>query len=100
MVELDDVFTHRGRFVPIERWARMVTEAFDQLYEDGAVNGRLLVLNIHPYIIGQPFRIGYLDGVLRHIVGHDGVWKATGSEIVEWYLNETEGVQDSARQGG
>lgn len=89
MLELDEVFTHRGRTVPIDLWSRMVTEAFDRLHQDGADSGRLLVLNLHPYLIGQPYRIKYLDQALGHIMGRQGVWAATGREIVEWYLRQT-----------
>jgi peptidoglycan/xylan/chitin deacetylase (PgdA/CDA1 family) len=81
----DDVITLRERSIPVQGWARIVQEAFDRLYEDGAETGRLLVLNLHPYLIGQPFRIKYLDEALRHVLGHDAVWAATGSEIVDWY---------------
>jgi allantoinase len=89
-VELDDVFTHTVRSIPIQRYATMITEAFDRLYADGAVSGRLLVLNLHPTRIGQPFRIKYLDLALGHIMRHQGVWVATGREIVDWYVNQTE----------
>ena len=88
-VELDEVFAHRGRFIPASRWAQMVIEAFDRLHEDGAASGRLLVLNLHPWIIGQPFRIKYLKQALSHIVRRTGVWTATGNEIVDWYLKNT-----------
>lgn len=84
-LDADVVVTHRLRGVPMGRWLRIVTEAFDRLYEDGAKSGRLLVLNLHPYLIGQPFRIGYLRRALAHILAHDGVWRATAGEIVDWY---------------
>jgi hypothetical protein len=89
-VELDDVFTHTVRSIPIQRYATMITEAFDRLYADGAVTGRLLALNLHPTRIGQPFRIKYLDLALGHIMRHQGVWAATGREIVDWYVNQAE----------
>jgi hypothetical protein len=44
-----------------------------------------MALNLHPWLIGQPFRIGYLDRALGHIMRRGGVWAATGSEIVDWY---------------
>ena len=88
MLELDEVYTHRGRTVPINIWSQMVREAFDRLHQDGADSGRLLVLNLHPYLIGQPYRAKYLDQALGHIMGQQGVWAATGSEIVEWYLSQ------------
>ena len=46
---------------------------------------RLMVLTLHPFLIGQPFRIGVLDAALAHIAGQGGVWMATGSEIIDWY---------------
>ena len=89
--ELDDVVAHRERGVPMDGWLRIVTESFDRLYEDGAESGRLLVLNVHPYLIGQPFRIKYLDRALSHMLGRKGVWVATGREIVDWYRASTTG---------
>ena len=82
--DLDDTYTHWGRLIPIMRYSQMIQEAFDKLYEDGAQSGRLLVLNLHPWLIGQPFRSKYLDEALAYVCRHHGVWKATGREIVEW----------------
>ncbi|MBI4337196.1 MAG: polysaccharide deacetylase family protein [Chloroflexi bacterium] len=88
MLELDDVFTHWNRRVTIMRWEQLVREAFDTMYVDGARGGRLLTLNLHPFLIGQPFRIKYLDQALEHIFKRGGVWKATGGEIVNWFLQQ------------
>ena len=63
----------------------MVTDTFDVLYREGAETGRLMVINIHPWLMGQPFRSKYLDQALGHICERDGVFKATGSEITDWY---------------
>jgi hypothetical protein len=38
------------------------------------------------YLIGTPNRIGALDSALKYICGHEDVWKATGTEIVDAYL--------------
>jgi peptidoglycan/xylan/chitin deacetylase (PgdA/CDA1 family) len=45
----------------------------------------MMVFNLHPWIIGQPWRIRHLDQVLGHISAHAGVWKTTAGEIVNWY---------------
>ena len=84
--ELDDVYMLRERGVSVQSWRLMAIEAFERLYQDGKTTGRLFVLNLHPYLIGQPFRIKYLDEVVRHAVSRAGVWKATGRDIVDWYL--------------
>ena len=85
MLELDDIVALWDRRVPIDRYAQMLKESFDTLYQDGEQTGRLMVLNLHPWLIGQPFRIGYLNDALGHMVRRSGVWAATGSQIIDWY---------------
>jgi allantoinase len=63
----------------------MIRETFETLHREGTNNGRLLALNLHPWLIGQPFRIGCLDTALGHIMRHGDVWAATGSEAIDWY---------------
>lgn len=88
LLEMDDLFTHGINRTSIWRWAQVVEEGFDCLYEEGAQQGRLLTLNLHPWLIGQPHRIKYLDQALGYITRHEGVWKATGSEIVDYYRSQ------------
>ena len=85
MLELDDVIAMAHRRVNVDRYANMLTESCDVLYENGSDNGRLLVLNLHPWLIGQPFRINYLDEALSTIMNKPLIWAATGSEVTNWY---------------
>ena len=85
ILDLDDVFALRDRRFPVDGYARYLKEAFDRIYRDAAKSGRLLVLTIHPYLMGQPFRIGYLDDALHHVMRRKGVWTASAGEIVDWY---------------
>ena len=85
MLELDDVIAMAHRRVNVDRYANMLTESCDVLYENGSDNGRLLVLNLHPWLIGQPFRINYLDEALSTIMKKPLIWTATGSEVTNWY---------------
>lgn len=68
-----------------ESWYRMVCDQFDTLYAEGAKNGRVMTIPLHPFVIGLPFRIKYLDKALEYICSRDGVWKATGSEIADHF---------------
>ena len=86
---LDDVNALWERHIDIDRYGAMIAETFDTLYLEGADNARLLVLNLHPFLIGQPFRIAALDSALAHIGKHDALWKATGAQIVEHYRSVT-----------
>ncbi|MCH2505730.1 MAG: polysaccharide deacetylase family protein, partial [Dehalococcoidia bacterium] len=85
MLELDYVHAMADRKVTMDRYSLMLREGFDAMYEDGATNGRVMVLHLHPWLIGQPFRIGCLDEALAHMVRRQGVWAATGGEITDWY---------------
>ena len=82
---LDDINALWDRRIDIDRYGEMIQETFETLYREGADNGRLLVLNVHPFLIGQPFRIGRLDAALDRIVERQSVWAATGSEIIDSY---------------
>ena len=85
MLELDDNHALWERRVPIDRYSQLLTESVEILCRDGAENGRLLVLNLHPWLIGQPFRIGFLDTALQVMTAGPDVWAAHGSAIVDWF---------------
>jgi peptidoglycan/xylan/chitin deacetylase (PgdA/CDA1 family) len=85
LLELDDVHAMWERQVPVERYGQMLQQSFWQLYRDGASNGRLLVLHLHPWLSGQPFRIRHLDQALEAISRCQGVWAAQGQAICDWY---------------
>src|ERR1700736_272252 len=82
---LDDNYIHLHGRRTIKEVILLWREWFDGLYADGATTGRLMVLHLHPWIMGQPWRIRHLDEVLGHITAYQGVWKATGSEIIDWF---------------
>jgi len=67
-----------------EEFRRMMCDMFDVLYAEGAESGRVMPLCLHPYLYGQPHRLKYLDETLAYILGHEGVWQATGTEIADW----------------
>jgi peptidoglycan/xylan/chitin deacetylase (PgdA/CDA1 family) len=86
-LELNDLPVCVGKGASAEEFYRICCDQFDCLYEEGAQNGRVMALALHPYIIGQPFRIKYLDRILGYISRHKEVWLTTGDEIADWYLS-------------
>jgi peptidoglycan/xylan/chitin deacetylase (PgdA/CDA1 family) len=90
--EISDVNLHWNRRVTIAQWATLVCEAFDTLYREGQESGRLFVLPLHPWCIGQPFRVRYLQQVLAHVTKRDGVWVTTGADIAAWYRRHSLGL--------
>ena len=85
-------------------FARMIADEFDTLYREGEQSGRVMCIALHPYMMGQPHRSGHLDEALGYILSHDGVWKATGEEIADWYYEHyfeaVRGQLDASSQGG
>lgn len=62
-------------------------DQFDVLYSESATHGgRIMSISLHPWVIGQPYRIGALEEALQHITAHDGVWAATGAQILDAWL--------------
>jgi peptidoglycan/xylan/chitin deacetylase (PgdA/CDA1 family) len=67
----------------IDEFVTAIKRQFDTLYAEGAESGRVMAICLHPYLIGVPYRIRGLDDAISYIAAHDGVWFATGSEIVQ-----------------
>ena len=70
-----------------DNFEQMIREAFDVLYAESSISGRVNAISLHPYIIGVPHRIRALDRALEHIMSHEDVWATTGGEIADWLLS-------------
>ena len=82
--DIDDATILIGMHHDEDEFRDQVTDHFDLLYEESArQGGRIMSLSLHPWVIGQPYRIGVLEKALAHIMRKPGVWAATGSEILE-----------------
>ncbi|MEM7587766.1 MAG: polysaccharide deacetylase family protein [Acidobacteriota bacterium] len=80
--ELEDRFIMQANLHSESEYADQITDAFDFLYDEAAdQGGRMLALSVHPWLLGQPHRIGRLEQVLEHITSHADVWSASASEI-------------------
>ena len=89
----DIVIFLRSNRMP-EDYFSIIRDQFNTLYEEGAENGRLMALPLHPFIIGLPFRIKYLAKTLEYLCSHSGVWLATGGEIADWFYQHYYRPQD------
>ena len=84
-IELNDMPLFNNPSISIDDFKRRICDSFDVLYAEGATNGRVLGIALHPFLIGAAHRIKYLDEALQYIAGHDKVWFATGDEIIRAY---------------
>lgn len=59
----------------------LLTDAFDQLYEEGRHAPRMLNIGLHPRMVGHPGRARGLARFLDHVKRHDHVWVAQRADI-------------------
>ncbi|MEI6383629.1 MAG: polysaccharide deacetylase family protein [Betaproteobacteria bacterium] len=83
-MEINDSIAWR-RGMEAEQFKQSICDEFDTLYAEG---GKVMNIAVHPFIMGQPHRIEQLAQAFEYIFSHDGVWCATGSEIVDCYLQQ------------
>jgi peptidoglycan/xylan/chitin deacetylase (PgdA/CDA1 family) len=79
--DLDDVMAHWHRKISMQRWRQSVLDAVQRLCADGHAGGRLLILNLHPWLMGQPYRVSHLEDLLRDLRARDGIWFTTTAAI-------------------
>jgi len=83
--ELNDIRAFIRQNQTPEQFHQFICDQFDVLYEEGAENGRVMAIALHPFLIGHPFRLKWLDKALSYVTSHDQVWLTTGGEIADWY---------------
>jgi peptidoglycan/xylan/chitin deacetylase (PgdA/CDA1 family) len=98
-MDINDSIIYRQQFEGAE-FAQMIRDTFDTLYVEGADSGRVMCIALHPYMMGQPHRIDHLDRALEYVLSHDGVWRATGEEIADWYLTNCREHLEAHLEGG
>jgi peptidoglycan/xylan/chitin deacetylase (PgdA/CDA1 family) len=73
-------------------YEQQLVDEFEQLYEEGAIRRRLMVIGLHERLSGHPSRVRALDRVLHRLREHDDVWWARKDEIASWVLSQPEQV--------
>ena len=69
-----------------EEFFRYLTDAFDQLYEEGAEAPRMMSVGLHQRLVGRPGRARQLARFLDHVLDHDKVWICRRVEIADhWH---------------
>jgi allantoinase len=84
-LELEDRFIVGENLHAEAEYADQIIDACDFLLEEArrTGQGRLLSLNIHPWVMGQPHRIKHLQRVFAHLATHaDAIWNAAPSDII------------------
>jgi len=85
-LELDDVFVLTQNLHSEDSFAQQVIDAADLLITEGREQGgRLLSLNLHPWLVGQPHRIRTVREILEALLVQrsDTIWHSAPAAIIE-----------------
>jgi hypothetical protein len=82
-----------GRHFDARYYEETARAQFATLLADAASAPRIMCLSVHPFAIGQPQAIEYLDRLLDHMRQAPGVWWATGDDIAQYYLDHAYDAQ-------
>ncbi|NMP32010.1 polysaccharide deacetylase family protein [Thalassotalea sp. M1531] len=86
--ELDDAFILMNNQHSEQSYVEQLCDACDFLLNEAeSQGGRILALNIHPWMLGQPHRIAKLEQVLEYVTSQ-GVWSASASDILSIYKQQ------------
>ena len=65
----------------------MIVDQFDEMVEQCAAKPLVMTLSLHPFVVGQPFRLPSLRKALKHCVEHpkrDRVWWTTPGQVADF----------------
>lgn len=91
--ELNDLPAINARKMGADAFADMIVDQFDEMREQSRDMPLVMGIALHPYLVGQPFRLRHLRRALRHIAGHrDTLWLTRAGAIAAHIHNLPEGL--------
>lgn len=82
--ELNDIPAIAVRRASAGEFAGMIVDQFDEMRSQSQRQPLVCGIALHPYIVGQPFRLRHLRRALEHVAKHrDEVWLTHAGTIAE-----------------
>jgi hypothetical protein len=82
--ELNDIPMIVARQMDGKDFAQMLIDQLDEMIEQSAHQPLVMGIALHPYLVGQPYRLRHLRRAMQHLAQarRDGrVWMTTPGEI-------------------
>ena len=77
--ELNDIPMIVARQMDAKDFAQMVIDNFDEMLEQARTQPLVMGLALHPYIVGQPYRLRHLRRALQHVAAARDARRRCGS---------------------
>jgi hypothetical protein len=82
--ELNDIPAFMARKISAQEFSDMIVDQFDEMLEQSESAPLVMGLALHPYIVGQPFRLRALRRALKHVLTQrEKIWCTRPGEIAE-----------------
>ena len=79
--ELNDIPMIVARQMDGRDFADMIVDNFDEMLEQSKQQALVMGIALHPYIVGQPYRLRHLRRALKHIAKAKRAWITTPGKI-------------------
>jgi len=73
----------------------MIVDGFDEMIEQCRAQPLVMAISLHPFVMGQPFRMPALRRALTHCVEHakrDRVWWTTPGAVADFCYGLPPGI--------
>ena len=105
--ELNDIPMIMARQLDAKDFAQMIIDQFDEMLEQSRHQALVMGIALHPYIVGQPYRLRHLRRALQHIAvasgqahAGTGVWITTPGAICQVAQDVHDAQASPAAAGG
>jgi peptidoglycan/xylan/chitin deacetylase (PgdA/CDA1 family) len=83
--EVNDIPSIVARKDSAAQFADMIIDNFDEMLEQSKTQPLVMGIALHPYLVGQPYRLRHLRNALLHICNQrDKVWLTTSGGIHDY----------------
>ena len=82
--ELNDIPMIVARLMGAEEFADLIVDNFDEMLAQSKAQPLVMGVALHPYIVGQPYRLRHLRRALKHIAKNKKVWFTTPGRICDF----------------
>jgi len=82
--ELNDIPMIVARLMGAEEFADLIVDNFDEMLAQSKAQPLVMGVALHPYIVGQPYRLRHLRRALKHVAKNKKVWFTTPGKICDF----------------
>lgn len=87
--ELNDIPMIVARQMDARDFADVIVDHFDEMLAQSKHQPLVMGIALHPYIVGQPYRLRHLRRALEHVVKENKAWLTTPGEIYDFVNTPT-----------